>query len=120
MKALLTASALLPLACGAGEAADYGRAPTTMDVVVPLGAPAEPPRAMVVQKLTMFSLLNGGWQPVDAALIPESGIPGTKGSFAHADGAAVKLYKNGVYAYCGIAQVGGAYNDCHIVSPGSR
>ncbi|QTL03645.1 hypothetical protein J5J86_23465 [Aquabacter sp. L1I39] len=119
MKALLASAVLVSLACGAAHAADAaGR--STIDVVVPVGTPAEPPKAIVVERITMYSLLTGGWQPVDAAVIPASGVPGTRGSFAHTDGYAIKLYKDGVYAYCGIAQVGGAYNDCRIAGSGTR
>lgn len=114
----VTGGALFGGAVAPALAADpAGR--STVDVIVPVGT-SEPPRAVVVERITMYTLLTGGWTPVDAALIPESGLPGSRGHFAHTDGVAMKLYKDGVYAYCGIAHVGGIYNDCRIVSPGSR
>lgn len=93
-------------------------AKTPIDVVVPVATPAAPPRAVVVERITMYSLLDAGWTPVSAAIIPESGVPGARGAFAHVDGTAVRLYKGGVYADCGIAYVGGIYNDCRIVTSG--
>ncbi len=94
---------------------------TPIEVVVPVAVYAEPPRAVVVERITMYSLLQGGWTPVSAAIIPDTGIPGTNGAFAHVSHAsAMRLYKNGVYADCGIAQVGGIYNDCRIVTTGTR
>ncbi|MEW6123417.1 MAG: hypothetical protein AB1698_12440 [Pseudomonadota bacterium] len=92
---------------------------TPVSVVVPV-VPAPPPVAVVVERMTVYQLLETGWTPVSAAIIPESGVPGTQGAFAHVDGKALRLYKGGVYADCGIARVGGAYNDCRILTPGSR
>ncbi|WP_127089753.1 hypothetical protein [Aquabacter cavernae] len=92
---------------------------TPAQVVVPV-VPAPPPVAVVVERITAYQLLETGWTPVSAALIPESGVPGTGGAFAHVDGTALRLYKGGVYADCGLARVGGAYNDCRILTPGSR
>lgn len=93
--------------------------PTPVAVVVPV-VPAPPPTAVVVERISVVQLLATGWTPVSAAIIPDSGVPGTNGAFAHLDGKALRLYKAGVYADCGIAQVGGAYNDCRILTPGSR
>ncbi|OYX06045.1 MAG: hypothetical protein B7Z15_16615 [Rhizobiales bacterium 32-66-8] len=118
MKAQALAALAFSATCGLAQAADPAR--PTIDVIVPLATPAAPPRAIVVERMTMYSLLTSGWQPVDAAVIPQTGVPGTGGAFAHTDGTAVKLYKDGVYAYCGNAQVGGIYNDCRIVSSGTR
>lgn len=92
---------------------------TPVEVVVPV-VPAPPPVSVVVERMTVYQLLETGWTPVSAALIPESGVPGTQGAFAHVDGQALRLYKGGVYADCGIARVGGAYNDCRILTPGIR
>jgi len=118
MRGLARAALAFSATCGLAQAADPVR--PTIDVVVPLPAPASPPRAIVVERMTMYSLLTSGWQPVDAAVIPETGVPGTGGAFAHTNGTAVKLYKDGVYAFCGNANVGGIYNDCRIVSSGTR
>lgn len=95
------------------------RVKTPVDTVVSV-VPAPPPTAVVVERMTVYSLLDAGWTPVSAAIIPESGIPGTHGAFAHVNGQALRLYKGGVYADCGLAQVGGLYNDCRIVTPGTR
>ncbi|WP_029005210.1 hypothetical protein [Azorhizobium doebereinerae] len=115
----LTAAALLA-AIGAAHAADYAtKAPLSIEIVAP-ATPAAPPLAVVAEKLTVYGLLNDGWQPVKAALIPTSGVPGTRGQLAHTDGQVVMLYKDGVYVYCAIAQAGGTYNNCHVAGPGTR
>ncbi|TCT01521.1 hypothetical protein [Aquabacter spiritensis] len=125
MKTLICAGAALVCATAAFAADPLTITPgfvvkTPVDVVVPVIMPAPPPTAMVVERITMYSLLETGWTPVSAAIIPESGVPGTHGAFAHVNGKVVRLYKGGVYADCGIAQVGGAYNDCRILTPGTR
>lgn len=125
MKTLISTAAALLCATSAFAADPLMITPpvavvkTPIDVVVPVAVPAPPPRAVVVERITMYSLLETGWTPVNAAIIPESGIPGTRGAFAHVGHAsAVRLYKDGVYADCGIGQVGGIYNDCRIVTSG--
>ncbi|WP_043879113.1 hypothetical protein [Azorhizobium caulinodans] len=114
MKAFALGILALAASAGFASAADYPtKAPMSIEIVAP-AAPAQPPVAVVSQKLTVYALLNDGWQPVDAALVPTSGVPGTNGMLAHTDAQVLKLYKNGVTVYCAIAQAGGAYNNCHV------
>lgn len=125
LKSILSVGALLCAGMPALAADPLMIAPSAMVVQTPVAVavpvvPAPPPTAVVVERMTVYQLLETGWTPVAAALIPESGVPGTRGSFAHLDGKALRLYKGGVYADCGIARVGGAYNDCRILTPGSR
>lgn len=128
MKAVssLLAAILLSGAAGAALAADpVAISPQAYAVKTPVDTivtvvPAPAPTAVVVERMSVYSLLDAGWTPVSAAIIPESGVPGTRGAFAHVNGEALRLYKGGVYADCGIARVGGLYNDCRIVTPGTR
>ena len=123
VKALFSVVALAGLTTGALAADPATIQPQAMrspaQVVVQV-VPAPAPVAVMVERISVYSLLDAGWTPVSAAIIPESGVPGTHGAFAHVSGQALRLYKGGVYADCGIAQVGGLYNDCRIVTSGSR
>ncbi|GGF83548.1 hypothetical protein GCM10007301_49490 [Azorhizobium oxalatiphilum] len=114
----LTAFAFVA-ALGSAQAADYTYAPASVEIIAP-ATPAAPPMAVISEKLTAVALLSDGWQPVRAALVPTSGVPGTNGLLAHSDASVLMLYKNGVYIYCAVAQAGGAYNNCHVAGPGTR
>ncbi|MGU3493152.1 hypothetical protein ACLBXM_03830 [Xanthobacteraceae bacterium A53D] len=120
MKTFALTAFAFAAALGSAQAADVGyAAPLSIEIIAP-AAPAAPPMAVISQKLTAVALLSDGWQPIQAALIPTSGVPGTNGLLAHSNGDVLMLYKNGVYIYCAVAQAGGAYNNCQVAGPGSR
>lgn len=114
----LTALALMA-AAGSALAADYPTKVPSIEIVAP-ATPTAPPLAVVTEKLTVYGLLSDGWQPVKAALVPVSGVPGTRGQLAHADAQVLMLYKDGATVYCALAQAGGTYNNCHVAGPGTR
>lgn len=115
----LTAFALVMAAAGSAMAGDYPTKVPSIEIVAP-ATPTAPPLAVVAEKLTVYGLLSDGWEPIKAALVPVSGVPGTRGQLAHANAQVLMLYKDGATVYCALAQAGGTYNNCHVAGPGTR
>lgn len=121
MKTIALAGLALLAAGSTAFAADMpgGSQPLALDVSVPVMAvPQGNGDYVAPRRLSLYELTATGWQPVRAAVVPRSGVPGTDGRFTNANADAVMLEKDGLVAYCVVAQVGGTFNECHILGPG--